>query len=92
MVIIEIIICIFLAYVIYIPYRINKVYKFRNRSINLSFEWDMKHIQEIGEGKEQSAFLWFYDKQPSYNKMLYSLKPLVLDKWFDKKVLEKLFN
>lgn len=83
---------VFYAILFYIQYRTKKAHQFMKRNIELCYDWSMNHIREIVEGKEQSAFDWFYPKQPPLNKLVFSYRPITLDEWFDKKDLAKLFN
>lgn len=60
--------------------------KFRHKVINLCYEYNLRHLLS-----DDSAFGWFYDKV-SYNKMLYSFKPLELGYWWTKGKIERLMS
>lgn len=60
--------------------------KFRCKVINLCHEHNLRHLLS-----DDSAFGWFYDKV-SYNKMLYSFKPLELEYWWTKEEIERLMS
>ena len=59
---------------------------------NLCYEWSMNNLQEIINGNEQSAYVWFYSKMPQFDVLLTSERPLTLDEWFEKDDLKKLFD
>lgn len=56
------------------------------------FDWSIKHISEIKEGREKDAWDWFYSQMPSYDTLLESNKPFTLEAWFDKELVEKIKN
>lgn len=70
----------------YIFARNFQVGKFRSKIINLCYEHNLRHILS-----NDSAYVWFYDKV-SYNKMLYSFKPLKLEYWWTKEEIERLMS
>lgn len=73
----------------YVLVRNFQVGKFRNKIINLCYE---HNLRRIGESLcYDSAFTWFYDKV-SYEKMLYSFKPLELEYWWSKEDVDKLMS
>lgn len=63
--------------------------KFRHKIINLCYEHNLRRIDD--SLFYDSAFGWFYDKV-SYNKMLYSFKPLVLEYWWTKEEIDRLMK
>lgn len=70
----------------YVLARNFQVGKFRSKVINLCYEHNLRHILS-----DDSAYVWFYDKV-SYNKMLYSFKPLELESWWTKEEIERLMS
>lgn len=70
----------------YILARTFLVGKFRHKVINLCYEYNLRNLLS-----DDSAFDWFYDKV-SYNKMLYSFKPLELEYWWTKEEIERLMS
>lgn len=62
---------------LYILIRNELVFRFFNKLINMSCEYELRHLLE----HHNDAFKWFCDKH-SYDRMLYSLKPLKLKYWF----------
>lgn len=67
-----------------------KVRNFCRYVVGLGKEWDMRHIDEIYAGKELSAYEWLLPAMPTYERMLFSYRPLTLERWIDKKIIEKL--
>lgn len=92
MVIIIIFFIVTLSLVIYMPIRNNKVYDFRQKVNNLCHDWAMKNIDKLVSGEETSAYEWFWGEMPSYNAMMYSIKPLNYENWFTEESLNKMFN
>lgn len=88
---------------IYFMLRISKVTKFLRNVIQLVYEYNLKQInlfyeiqrEAIREGlplMDENAIkeLDFQKLFPSYNKVLYSFKPLTLENWLSKEVVEEL--
>lgn len=80
------------GHTIYFLLRNNRVLKFRVELIDKCAEWSVRHIDEICEGREISAFDWFYPKLPSYNAMVFSFKPLTMENYFNPQDIEKINN
>ena len=72
---------------LYFLYRIDKVYKFRCQIIDLVCKAQIKSVHNGEYDIEKYDFI--YHKH-SYGKMLYSFKPLKLEKWFTKEEIELL--
>lgn len=66
--------------------RSQKVSKFRRKIKNLSFNWSIEHLEE------DSAFNWFFNKMPSYEKMLFSVKPLKLKTYFTEEEIKRIMS
>lgn len=77
---------------IYLIIRNKRVFEFYSRNLDIYYDWCMRHTKEIVEGKEDDLLELFTKTHPTYEKMLYSFKPLKLENWIDKKTLEKLFS
>lgn len=82
------ILVIFQAYCIYILYRNKKTYNFRMEISEMCYDYNDRRIKER-DLNFKSAYEWFYEKY-SYEKMLYSFKPLKLEVWFTEKELEEI--
>lgn len=67
-----------------------KVYKFRNKLLQMSYEWSMRHIDEICQNKESDAFEWLMKRLPGYFTMLFSHKELTLSAWLHEEAIRKL--
>lgn len=52
----------------------------------------LRLIDIIFESKDWKILLKTYINGPSYNDMLYSFRPLRLEKWYDNEFLKKLFE
>jgi len=63
------------------------VSNFRQKIINLSFIWSCNCDSIL---YEELAFSWFYASLPSYEKMMFSFKPLKLKNWCTQEQLDKL--
>lgn len=77
---------------IYLGIRNHKVLNFRLHLIRLQYEWSERYMTEIGLEQEEFAHIWFNYGKVSYDKMLYSFKPLKIEVWYDKKLVDKLLN
>lgn len=77
-----------LIYTFYLGYRNEKVYKFRTMISDKYI--GPKAMQEIDNGKDWQWTHEIYDKLPSYDKMMFSFKPLKVENWISKEDLEKL--
>jgi len=68
-------------------YRNDKVFRFRNKVIDLDSK---KNIKLICQGKNPEHL---YDKLPSYNKMMFNIfKPIKLETYFTKKEIDELLE
>lgn len=77
---------------LYIVIRNEKVFTFRNYILDRAYD-EMLHISHEDSDKYKSMHKeWdkIYDRH-SYNKMLFSFKPLKLEHWFTKEEIKK-FN
>lgn len=73
---------------IYLLIRNNKVYEFRNYLIDLACKYNCNEIAK-GNLDYISAYEWFVDKY-TYDKMLFSFKPLKLESWYTKEEIEEM--
>ena len=55
-------------------------------------KWNMKHIDELIAEDEKSAFWWAFHKLPDYPWVLFSFKPLKLESWLSKEIIDKLMS
>ena len=72
---------------LYLLVRNYMVYNFEVMLIDLSHEWNIRHIEEFSVS--DNAFRWFSDKY-TYNQLLFSFKPLKLEAWFTEEELDKI--
>lgn len=70
---------------IYFTIRIKYVHAFLNKASDMAYEYEVRHVQD----PHDDAFLWFAHKH-SYERVLFSLKPLKLEYWYTKEELEKI--
>lgn len=82
-----------MLYCVYLFYRNAQVAKFLTGLNTLCYEWSTRHLHDIVDKKETSAYDWFYDqKVKSYNYYLFSFRPLRLEEWFETPDIEKLLE
>lgn len=72
---------------LYLGDRNNKVYKFRIYLIELNYLYG---IRQINKGVSFDDTVLIYDKAPSYNRMLFSFKPLELKYWLTEEEIKAL--
>lgn len=83
MIILLIIQLLILTLFIYFYYRNDKVLQFSFMIIDMCHEYAVRHNYAL------DAYDWF-DGKHSYEKMLFSFKPLTLEAWFTKEELDKI--
>lgn len=72
--------------------RNTKVAAFRLQINDLCYRWSSDRVPQMARGEETSAYYWLWAKMPSYEKMLFSIKPLKLKNWLTEEQLKKLTN
>ena len=82
---------VLLALAVYIFVRNFFVVKFTRKIIDLCFKHNRRRIEETFGGDYESAYKWFFSKY-SYEKFLFSFKPLKLEYWYTKEEIEKLMS
>ena len=78
---------LFFVYYVYISIRLIKVSNFRKYLLEKCAIWSIKNIDS--NNISDSAIHWCYDKLPSINRMIYSIKPLKEEYWLTKEIKEK---
>lgn len=78
-----------LIYSVWQLFRNHKVSKFRGQIIELCYEYEMRLMPN--PFFEPSPYTWFYDKY-SYEDMMNSTKPLILEKWYSQEEINKLLG
>nr|DAJ81343.1 MAG TPA: Sporulation protein YhaL [Caudoviricetes sp.] len=73
----------------YMAVRNFQVRSFRYILINMACDYEMRRLKEPGERTEENAFNWFLNKY-SYEDMLFSCKPLRLEKWYTEEELTEI--
>ena len=72
----------------YILYRNKKVLKLRVKIIQMCGDYNKHHIQS-GNNTED-AWDWCFDKMPSYDKMLFSIKKVKLESFLTEDQIKRL--
>ncbi len=75
-----------MLYIQYLAKRNHQTRQLRLLILELCYEYDIKHFPV------EHAHLWCYDKLPSYNRMVYSFKPLEIEHWVPIDQIEKLVS
>ncbi len=70
--------------------RTDQVAKFQSAIIDECSKWDDVNFNLIYLGIENSSFEWCWARIASYNKMLFSIKPLKYKYWIPEKEIKKL--
>lgn len=83
-----IILILLLSGSIYILFRNDKVFKFCRTLIEYSYEYSIRRVNELNFDYED-PYDWFACKH-TYDRMLFSFKPLKLEYWFTKEELEEI--
>lgn len=84
-----ILISIILVVSLYFLYRNDKAHKFSRELIQMSYDYNIRRIDENPMGDYDDAFEWFANKY-SYEKLLFSFMPLKLEYWFTQEELDKI--
>lgn len=63
---------------------------FALRLENLAINWNIRHAAEIEKGMEVPAQNWLDPHLPNPQRVIFSFKPLKLETWFSKEIVEKL--
>lgn len=74
---------------VYILRRNRKVYKFVTDINELCYKHDLRRIEDKTYYKSVSAYYWFGNKY-SYERYVFSFKPLKLENWFTKEEIERI--
>ena len=82
---------VLLALAVYIFVRNFFVVKFTRKIIDLCSNHNRRRKEESFGGDYESAYKWFFSKY-SYEKFLFSFKPLKLEYWYTKEEIEKLMS
>lgn len=70
--------------------RNDEVAAFRLSLLNLATDYITRRLEEFPDLKEMgNPYIWFVDKY-TYDEMLYSKKPLVLEEWYTKEEINKI--
>lgn len=83
---------ILLGAAIYFYNRNNKVYEFFTHCLDLSYDWNVRHIEQIAGNNEQSSYDWFYGKLPEYQSLVFSTKKLELKMFFTEDEINKIHS
>lgn len=90
-IIIGLIAVLLLCLCFYMLYRNHRVYKLRSKLIDLCSDYDKRHSREFTDHR-QSSFVWLYNELPTYDEMMYSLKPIRLQTYITEEQYQKLIN
>jgi hypothetical protein len=64
----------------------------RSQIIDLCADYNKRHFKEFELGSENDAFVWLYDKLPTYGEMVHSVKPIKLESYLTEEQYEKLMS
>lgn len=86
---------LFYAFLMMLSRRALKVSALIFEIIDLCDAYNKRRISEMNGDSTlhknyEDAFVWFYPNIPSFNEMLYSVKPLGIESFMNKKLIEKL--
>ena len=87
----SVIMCVLLALSSYLFVRNFFVMKFRSKIIDLCYKHNLRRIDKAWRRGYKSAYDWFFHKY-SYEKFLFSFKPLKLKYWYTKEEIERLMS
>ena len=73
----------------YILIRNELVYKFQGRIIDLSHDYNIRHIETYTD--ETCAYRWFQEKH-TYTQMVFSFNPLKLKAWYTKEEITRIYS
>lgn len=73
----------------YFSWRNNKTHVFLKQVNNMCHFWNNKHINDPDY---VSAYLWFYQKIPSYQRILYSFKAIKLESFVSDEEIKKIMS
>lgn len=76
--VVMIILMLSLPLLFYLKRRNDKVLKFELELIQLCYEYNMRHVDEIIQDSNNNAYNWCYDILPSYRQKVFSFKKLTL--------------
>lgn len=91
-VVIIVILCLLMLFPFWSFYMLRRNIKVRDFCLSLvdmAFNYEIRRLSEKGERTEKSAFDWFSNKY-SYERFLYSFKPLKLEAWFTEEELKEI--
>lgn len=87
-----IILILFFVISVYMLFRNNQTYEFAIKLSEMAFAYNVRHIKDrINNSDNDDAFVWFSGKY-SYERLLFSIKPLKLEYWFTEEELNKINN
>ena len=69
--------------------RNNEVAKFKHMLGDMAHDYNIRHIKELTLEDVPKVWDWFANKW-TYDELLYSSKPLILEEWFTPEEIEKI--
>ena len=71
----------------YILNRITKVNIMQHKILRNCADYNLRHMDDTNYS---CSFDWFYDQGPRYYKMIYSLKKIEIESWYNQMLINKL--
>ena len=92
MIIIVILLILFLPILIILVLRNNKTAEFFSKCNKLCYDWGIRHLDDEDFNINNDAYTWFWNKLPSYQGMIFNLKPFKLESYFTEEEILKINN
>lgn len=80
---------ILMVFGLWLMHKANNVFIFRKKINYMCKDWSLLHVSD---DDYESAYDWCYSTLPTFNKMVYSFKPLKLKYWLAEDVIKKIKN
>lgn len=74
----------------YVMNRILKVTRFLHFLNHQALDYGKRHIDEIVNKETTSAYEWFQPLWPSFERCLFSRRPLRMEEWFDNDTINRI--
>lgn len=69
-----------------------KVIDFLESAQKICTDYDEQHLTEISSGIKPSSYEWVFDKLPSFDSLIFSLRKLRLENWLTEKEMYELLH
>lgn len=71
-------------------WRVTQVHGFIFGMVKLGLFYNLRHSIKILSGEIPPADTWLLPAMPSFEKLLFSFRPLRMEIWFNKEIIDKL--